>query len=814
MDKRYDYAIIEKEMRDLWESLKPYSFDIKSDKQVFSIDTPPPTVSGALHIGHLCSYTQTDLMARYKRMRGFNVFYPMGCDDNGLPTERFVEKKHKLRGHMLKRSEFIALCLKESEVMAEVYASIWKCMGLSVDWDHGYSTISDLARKISQLSFLELYKKSLVYKKEEPALYCTTCRTTVAQAELDDARVSTTFNDIVFVCDDEELVVATTRPELLPACVALFYHPDDTRYTHLQNKKAVTPVFGQAVPILPDDSVDMEKGTGLVMCCTFGDHTDVMWYKKHKLPFVQVVGRDGVWMEVAGELAGLRVHDARKRALELLKTLGFLREQRAITHTVNVHERCKQEIEYLVLHQWFVKILENKDEFVRLADEINWKPEFMKARYKDWVEHLGWDWCISRQRFYGVSFPVWYCADCNQVLVAKESNLPVDPQEEPYPGGACPHCSSSNIVPERDIMDTWNTSSLTPQININWPDKDKGLGLPMSLRPQAHDIIRTWTFYTIVKAFYHHKTIPWRDVAISGYVVAKGKEKISKSKGNAPTDPENLLTQYPADAIRYWAAGGRLGVDTQFSENEFRVGSRLLTKLWNAFRFCKDHIDKHDKKLGDPELDELNKWVLHNFAQTVRVYIKHFDAYDHTAALETATGFFWHIFCDNYLELIKDRIFNPDKYNEAVMAGTRYTLYECGLGILQLFAPFVPHVTEKLYQLLFLEKEEIRSLHTSLIDERRFSFEFGIESELVDLVVDIVGQVRKLKSEQNLSLKVALSVLTICCDDVAKLDRLRTQEAILRGVTQAETLSFSTELLEESRLTREGEGYVALVKVL
>jgi len=814
MDKRYDHQVVEKEVQELWDRILPYKFDEKSDQEAYTIDTPPPTVSGFLHIGHVYSYTQTDLVARYKRMQGYNVFYPMGFDDNGLATERFVEKKHKIRGHMLQRSEFIKLCLTESREMAKVFAQLWKSMGLSIDWNRVYSTISDHARKISQYSFIELYNKGFVYKKEEPALYCTTCRTTVAQAELDSADISSTFNDIVFkTTDGKELVVATTRPELLPACVALFFHPDDDRYRALAGQKATTPVFGHPVPILADGMVDKEKGTGLVMCCTFGDQTDVAWYKKHNLPFVQVVGRDGTWTEAAGPLTGLRVHDARKKVIELLKEADLLRDQKAIMHSVNVHERCSQEIEYLVLNQWFVRILENRQKFLDQADKISWTPEFMKARYRDWVEHLSWDWCISRQRFYGVQFPVWYCSDCNKVLLADSKDLPVDPQEQAYPGGVCPHCSGSNIASETDVMDTWNTSSLTPQINCRWPVGFPGLAIPMSLRPQAHDIIRTWAFYTIVKSLYHHDAIPWKDIVISGHVTTKGKGKISKSKGGVPTDPEELLKIYPADSIRYWSAHGRLGVDTQFSENQFKIGLRLLTKVWNAFRFCNDQIEGYDKKVSAPKLDDLNRWVLHHLNQTVVAYQKHFDAYEHTAALEVAERFFWHIFCDNYLELIKDRIFNPDKYQDEIIRGTRYTMYEACFGILQLFAPFVPHVTEKLYQLLFKVQEGQESLHITRLDQKRFVCDFSQSAELIDLVVIVVGTVRKLKSEHQLSLKVELARLSIHLSDTAVLEQLKSQEKIIAGITQAQEIVYSSEAIEESVLAEENGVWVAQVKV-
>jgi valyl-tRNA synthetase len=417
-----------------------------------------------------------------------------------------------------------------------------------------------------------LYKKGFIYRKQEPSLFCTTCRTSVAQAELDDAEISSTFNDVEFITTEgQKLVIATTRPELLPACVAVFYHPDDSRYKNLAGKNAIVPIFNKHVPILADEKVSPEKGSGLVMCCTFGDQTDIAWYKKHKLPFVQVVGNDGKWTEIAGSLAGLNVHDARKKILELLKNENLLLGQKSITHAVNVHERCKQEIEYLAPWQWFINILEHKDALLKQADKINWYPEHMKVRYVDWVKNLSWDWCISRQRFFGIPFPVWHCQDCSEILLADTKLLPIDPQEQGFLNGKCTKCGSSNIVPETDIMDTWNTSSLTPQVNLHWPDKSADeLSLPMSMRPQAHDIIRTWAFDTIVKAYYHENQIPWNDIVISGHVLA-GKEKISKSKENSKMSPEALLQAYPADSVRYWAANGNLAQTQHLAKTSLKL---------------------------------------------------------------------------------------------------------------------------------------------------------------------------------------------------------------------------------------------------
>lgn len=813
MDKQYNSKSSELQIQQLWEQEKIYHFKAGDDREVYSIDTPPPTVSGSLHIGHVFSYTQTDLIARYKRLRGFNVFYPMGFDDNGLPTERFVEKKHGIKGHNMKRSDFLSLCLKETDAVEKIFEQLWRSIGLSVDWNKLYSTISPLARKVSQCSFIELFKKGHAYRKAEPSLFCTTCRTSVAQAELDSAELPSTFNDIHFAGPNgEKLLIATTRPELLPACVAVFYHPNDERYKNLYGKFATTPVFNKQVPILTDELVDPEKGTGLVMCCTFGDQTDIQWFKKHNLPLIQAINDDGKLSEVTGSLAGLNVKDARKKILELLDQEGSLVGQKQIVHHVSVHERCKQEIEFLVLWQWFINILNHKKDFLALADKIVWKPEFMKIRYQEWVENLNWDWCISRQRFFGIPFPVWHCNDCKQVLIADQTSLPIDPQETSYPKTTCYSCGSINISPDTDVMDTWNTSSLTPQINVHWPDSSPdGISLPMSMRPQAHDIIRTWAFDTIVKSFFHNKDIPWKDIVISGHVLA-GKEKISKSKENSKLSPEGLLESYPADVVRYWTASARLGVDTAFSENQLKIGHRLVTKLWNAFRFCSEHISEFKKPQQQPKLDRLNEWLLTRLNQTILDFTKHFDEYEYHAALETAERFFWSDFCDNYLELVKDQFFNPEKYDAAIIEGTRFVLYEAGFGILQLFAPFTPFVTDAIYQLFYKQQEGLASLHATLLEDSRFNYSYEESVQSIKHVLDIVAAVRKLKSEQQISLKTELQTLVIHgCD--SELNLIKGQEMLIKGVTKSQSLDFQAEDLEENSMVQDCDQFIAHVKV-
>jgi len=814
METKFDHLNFEKEAKKLWAENKIYEYEKESKKETFSIDTPPPTVSGSLHMGHIYSYTHADLIARYKRMKNFNVFYPMGFDNNGLATERYVEKKNQIKGNMMKRSDFIALCLKDSNDSIKDFENLWRNIGLSIDWNLSYSTISPKARKISQLSFLDLYKKNHIYRKEEPSLYCTTCQTTVAQAELENIEVSTTFNDIEFITEDgEKLRIATTRPELIPACVAIFYNPEDSRYIHLKNKTAISPIFKNKVKIIADEKVSIEKGSGLVMCCTFGDQTDIFWQKKYSLPFIQIIGFDGKWTTASGPLAGLKVHDARKKILELLKEEGKLLSQKQIKHNVNTHERCKNEIEYLILTQWFIKILEHKEAFLELANQIEWKPNFMKSRYDDWVENLAWDWCISRQRFFGIPFPVWHCQDCKEILLAEEKDLPIDPQEKAYPKNKCHKCGSSNISPEKDVMDTWATSSLTPQINLNWETSETKINLPMSMRPQAHDIIRTWSFYTIVKAYYHQKSIPWKTIALSGYVTADGKEKISKSKGNAKFTPQSLLEQFSTDTVRYWSANGKLGSDTILSETQFKIGNRLVTKLWNAFRFCKEHISNYEKTDKKIEHTKLNQWLLHKFNKTVVEYTKNFDNLEYTNALQNIETFFWTIFCDNYLELVKDQFFNPDKYSSEDLESTRCTLYEVGFGILQLFAPITPFIIESIYQLIYKKHEKIVSIHKTLIDTNRFVYSFEESEILFDNIVNIVNQVRKLKSEKSLSLKTELRTLHIYCKNTNLLHLIKTEESIILGITNAKHIVCETEELTEAELVRDNDIWTAKVSI-
>ena len=575
MEKKYDFQTTENALERFWEERGIYKYQHGRDKKIFSIDTPPPTVSGKLHIGHVFSYTQAEMIARFKRMQGYDVFYPFGFDDNGLPTERLVEKDEKLHAGMLHRSEFRKKCINTIEKYESEFQKLWKRLGFSVDWNLQYQTISDLSQRISQKSFIELAKSNKAYMKESPVLWCTECQTSIAQAELETKECETTFNYLTFKTAQGNLLIATTRPELLAGCVCIFVHPDDCRYKEYVGKTAIVPLYNFEIPILTDEAVSMDKGTGAVMCATFGDSVDVEWFQKHKLPYKQVIMPDGIIHESIGLIGGMPVEKAREHIIECLRDGNLLEKQETLTHSIGIHERCGNSVEFIPSKQWYIDVLTEKEHFLKAADEINWYPEHMKNRYIIWVENLKWDWCISRQRYFGVPFPVWYCKNCQKPVFAEEEQLPINPLET-SPLHSCT-CGCNEFVPEDAVFDTWATSSVTTLINAKYGEKGDISGeiLPMSMRCQAHEIIRTWAFYSIVKSLYHTGRVPWKDIMISGFVLAKPGEKISKSKSNDSNSPIHLIETHSADAIRYWAANSKLGSDTFFSEEDLKSCTTL-----------------------------------------------------------------------------------------------------------------------------------------------------------------------------------------------------------------------------------------------
>ncbi len=783
LDKNYDAKKIEAKWQKQWEKDNVYAFDWKSDAEVYSIDTPPPYASaGHLHVGHALHYTQFELMARYKRMRGFNVYFPPCFDNNGLPTEKYVEEKFKISKKDITRAKFRKLCREESAKVEKAYADqFFKALGHSYDWNLVYTTIGPEAQKVSQTSFVDLYEKGYAYRSEEPTLWCPYHQTALAQAEIEDVDRSTTLSYIYFDTEDgKKLEIATTRPEFLAACVGVFVHPDDKRYKNLVGKKAIVPIFNLKVPIMADKDVDMEFGTGLMMVCTFGDNADIEKWKRLKLPLLMIVTEDGKLNDICGKYAGMKLNEAKNAIVEDLQKEGRISKQEKLQQTVGTCWRCNNPVEFIVTKQWFIKTLEFKDELIKQGKKIKWHPEFYRVRYEDWTKNLSWDWCISRQRFYGVPIPVWYCKKCGEPLVADKKELPVDPTET-KPKGKC-KCGSADFVPEDDVFDTWMTSSMTPQCAMRWLEKPEHYKktFPMTLRPQSHDIIRTWAFYTILKSYLHFKSIPWTDIAIGTFVLDPKGKGMSKSKGNVVWTHE-LLDKFSVDVVRYWVGTARWGDDLPFQEKDCVAGQRFLTKLWHASRFTFMHLKDFDSK--KPKLETIDCWLLSKLQKLVKLVTEQWDNYNTSDAKKAVEQFFWHVFCDNYLELAKDRLYNEERGKES-RKSAQYALYHCLLSIIKMLSPFVPHITEELYQVYFKKFEKTKSIHISKWPE--FSKELVDENaeQVGDVTVEVISAVRKHKSDKNLSLKSEIEKLEI--ESPVELKEVLDD---IKGVTRAKDIS-------------------------
>ncbi|WP_033293462.1 valine--tRNA ligase [Amycolatopsis jejuensis] len=772
----------------VWERDGVYGFD-RTRPDVFSIDTPPLTASGSLHIGHVFSYTHTDVLARYQRMRGRSVFYPVGWDDNGLPTERRVQNHFGVRCEPslpydpsftppekpgknalpVSRRNFVELCRQLTETDEKVFEEVWRNIGLSVDWTLAYQTIDPATTQISQRAFLRNLARGEAYQSEAPTLWDVTFRTAVAQAELEDRERPSAYHDPVFTAGDQEVVISPTRPELLPACVALVAHPDDERYQVLFGQKVRTPVFGVEVPVHAHHLADPEKGSGIAMVCTFGDTTDVTWWRALQLETRPVIGRDGrfraepppgVPAEPYAKLAGKTVHTGRQIMVDLLREAGALRgEPRPITHPVKFYEKGDKPLEIVTSRQWYLRNGGRDDALrAKLLDrgaELNWVPPHMQVRYRSWVEGLTSDWLISRQRFFGVPIPVWYPLDANgepdhdAVLVPGEESLPVDPSTDVPPGYAEEQRGvPGGFVAEADVMDTWATSSLTPQIAGRWSIDDDLFRrvFPYSLRPQAHEIIRTWLFSTAVRAELEEGVLPWRDAVISGWVLDPDRKKMSKSVGNVVT-PQDLLDRHGSDAVRYWAASARPGVDTAVDEGQMKVGRRLATKLLNVSRFVLG--------LGAPApeataTEPLDRSVLAALAKVREDATAAFEALDQARALQVTETFFW-TFCDDYVELVKGRAYGDR--GEAAADSARAALRTVLSALVRMFAPVLPFTTEEVWSWW-----QDGSVHQA---QWPAAPEHAGDASLLPLAGSVISAVRRAKSDAKVSMRSAVETLTV-----------------------------------------------------
>lgn len=798
--KNYNFTENEKKWQKIWQEKQIYAYDKNIAKEeTYVVDTPPPTVSGQLHIGHVYSYTQTDFIVRFQRMIGKNIFYPMGFDDNGLPTERLVEKQKQIKAYNMSRDEFINICEEVVASEEEKFRSLFNQIALSVDWSLEYQTISPLSRKISQMSFLDLVKKGEIYRNDQPILWDPVDCTALAQADIEDKEKTSFMNYITFKTEQgDPLTIATTRPELLPACVAVFYHPDDKRYNHLAGKFAITPLFNEKVPMLADPLVQPDKGSGLVMCCTFGDQTDITWWKTHNLPLKTIITKKGI-IDFPHDIAidGLKIKEARTKIIDILKEQELLIKQEEITQTVKCAERSGAPLEILTVPQWFVKTISHKEALLKRATELNWHPQSMKIRLENWINAISWDWCISRQRYFGVPFPVWYSkrvGEEGKILYADVTQLPVDPLKD-LPIGY----SKEEVEPDLDVMDTWATSSVSPQLSTHGisdnfaVNKDRHDKLfPMDLRPQAHEIIRTWAFYTILKAHLHQNTLPWKNIMVSGWCLAEDRSKMSKSKGNVLV-PEKLLEQYGSDVIRYWSANSRLGSDTAYSEDVMKNGKRLVNKLWNAAKFVSIHFDKlkgEDKKaklldVKEKITNEFDQWMINKLVELVKLTTNELQNYEYANAMQLTEKFFWSVFCDNYLEISKTRSYDEENKNPQGQYSSILTLYHIMQTLLKLFAPFIPHITEELYQILYNDKESIH-IKGGWVNYSNLYYEIDVTPS--EGLIEILDIVRKFKAEKNLSIKAPIKLLEV---SGIKLSEELTED--LKNVTSAEEIKFEVQ---------------------
>ncbi len=786
-----------------WESSGVYRFDDNATReQIYSIDTPPPTASGSLHVGHVFSYTHTDVVARFQRMLGKEVFYPMGWDDNGLPTERRVQNYYGVRCDPslpyqpnftppqtggdnksskasdqlpISRQNFIELCEKLTEEDEKAFENLWRNLGLSVDWSQTYRTISKDAQRVSQQAFLNNLRRGEAYVSLAPTLWDVTFRTAVAQAELEDREMPGAYHRVGFDGPDGKIFIETTRPELIPACVALVAHPEDERYKKYFGKTAKTPLFGVEVPIVSHRLAQIDKGSGIAMICTFGDVTDVVWWRELKLETRPILGFDGRILQegpaavLSGtgkalyeELIGKTVFSAKERIVEALRDSGDLvGEPRPISHPVKFFEKGDKPLEIVSTRQWYIKN-GGSDEtlskrLIELGKEMNFHPSFMRVRLEDWINGLNGDWLISRQRFFGVPIPVWYQLDENgnpnyeSPLLPSDEALPIDPSSD-VPAGFSEEQRGKpgGFIGELDIMDTWATSSLTPQLAGGWPRDEKRYKnvFPYDLRPQGQDIIRTWLFSTLLRSQLEHGGLPWKNAAISGWILDPDRKKMSKSKGNVVV-PNELLENHGSDAVRYWAASARLGTDAAFDEGQMKIGRRLAIKLLNAARFALSF----EMPEGVSEISEkIDLSMLASLSEVVKTATEAFNAYDHTRALETTESFFW-TFTDDYLELVKDRAYGSE-YSDQERGSAVLALRSALSVLVRLFAPFLPFATEEVWS--WWQQGSVHQSSWPTTDELQ-----GSTPELMKLSSQALILVRKSKSDLKLSMKAEIAELKL-----------------------------------------------------
>ena len=741
VSKEYDFNCVEEKWVESWDP-SVYHFDWQSDKPQYIIDTPPPYPTGNFHIGNALNWCYIDYVARYKRMRGYNVMFPQGWDCHGLPTEVKVEELNHITKNQVPREEFRRLCEKLTEEAIERFHQSMGRLGLSIDWSNEYVTMRPEYYVKTQTSFVRMYEKGLIYREDHPVNWCPRCGTAIAFAEVEYDSRTTTLNYMRFVSADGEMQIATSRPELLPACVAVAVHPDDQRYQKFIGKKVRVPLFDYEVPVLADPVVDTAFGTGIVMICTFGDKQDVRWWMEHHLPLRQAIDREGHLTAVAGPYAGLSVGQAKERIIRDMQKEEIIFRQEPLEQNVGLCWRCKTAIEILSERQWFVRI--NSEEIKKTAEEIEWVPPHMQVRLKNWADSVEWDWCISRQRIFATPIPVWYCRSCGEVLVAKEEWLPLDPNQT-RPPIRC-RCGSDDFIPEKDVLDTWMDSSISALAVAGWPDRED-LRMPTQLRPQGHDIIRTWAFYTILRTKSLEGVKPWDTILINGMALGEDGHKMSKSLNNF-IRPEEVFATNGADALRQWGAmGGSPGNDIMFQWKEITAASRFQQKLWSIFRFSLPLIA--DVK-ADP--GQVDRWLLGELDRLVIRATKAMEAFQFDETMKAIRGFAWETLADNYIELVKARLYGPDSPEKRAAQSTLYRAIET---LARLMAPFTPFISEEIFHTLTKESVHVQSWPEPA----------GIEVDPAGLAIkEIAAAIRRYKAEKGMALNAPLPGIVVYSD--------------------------------------------------
>jgi valyl-tRNA synthetase len=813
MPKEYNFTEIERKWQSKWEEMGIYHYDWNDKTRVpYSIDTPPPYPSGELHMGNVLNWTYFDMVARYKRMQGFNVLFPQGWDCHGLGIEIQVEKTHNIRKRDLPSDQFRKMCME----LVERYIAMMKDgilkLGCSIDWTTEYRTMDPDYWRRTQLSFILLHKKGYMYQGTHPVNWCPRDETAIADAEVDYQKKEGTLHYIRFPFEgtSEYALIATSRPEFIPACVAVEVNPKDERYSKFIGKTIKVPIISRPVKVIGDECVDPKFGTGVVMICTYGDKEDVKTVIKHKLPVIMLLTENGRINENGGKYAGLYLNQARAAIVQDLTTAGLLEKTEKIMHEVGVCDRCKTQVEVLERKQWFMNTRKLTDAVEKTANEIVWYPDYMKNRLIDWAKSLDWDWVISRQRVFATPIPVWYCKNCGELILAKEDWVPIDPKLENPRIDKCPKCGGKEFIGEQDVFDTWMDSSITCAVHAGWPDRTDWKHLfPADVHPSGTDIIRTWAYYLMVRHLALFDEKPFKSCLINGMVLGSDGRKMSKSLKNYAAAPE-VLNKNGADATRQWAAGGgATGSDIPYRAQDVEYGRRFLVKLWNVSGFTSNLLDDYnpDAKV-DLELQPLDKWIISKAENLTKKVTEAFEKCQFNIAVEDIRNFTWHVFCDYYVEAVKDRLYNPEVHGQAKKLSAQYTLYEVLYRVLQLLAPVTPHLTEEIYQYMFAQSKGSKSLQTSQWPKFNSALVDDDAERQGDLLIAVISEVRHDKAEKKLPLNAPVKNLTIYAGSEENAKVIGLGSADIAGTLKVANIHVFPEKRSEGRQVSPYDVYI------